>query len=1111
MKPLTLRLCNFCSYVGEDNLIDFTRFGPKGIYVITGPKGAGKSTIFDGITFALYGRKSNGLGREDVRSKYAPEEGETSVEFAFMYGDKRYEIKRSYTIRRKRTNNLDKSESVEIKEYSNSSAEPKIYPGKTTDLNNIIENEIIKLTFDQFTQIVMLVQGDFKKLLRAKNDDKRAIFQKIFNTGRFAQYEREFELKSSALKTENSRERLKFVEKLKQINCPTEFSEVATLEAYRAVDFSDRFKETIELLREIIEFQASVLEQYAGKRDAAMGCVKEYGERYTKAEQQAKLQEGIAELAKQMKEEEGSLKEVEGSLKELNATYGEKLEQFAQELASIEVQKKNLQALEQALEEQKQVAKDVQSLEVEYTKLEAGIKIMQGELDGNQESIKALEKEIESRDVLAHIGKQLETQVNSIEKNAKQLGILQQKQAALVTQEKSLVAQISKAKEAVTAQEKLVQEAKDAALDVEKLRNVYKDLGITLNDAKAILEQGVKLAEAKENAVKANGEYKAAFGRMQKQELEYKRLEQIYKDSLAGLWALELQEGEPCPVCGSTEHPHKAQLTHEEIHEADVEKAKGALEALQKEANLAQANALHKKEEQEKLLAELLQAGEKLYQLDTAEGILAHAAQEKDNSEARREEIKKKGAEAAAVAKQLNDREDKLKELQKQFDKLTAQQTQLATDMGSNNGQIATTSKALREAILEATFDDEASNGEYLQLKNGVPEEEQNMLNYVPKVIAFHKEQLDAFAVRTNNNEAKINSRDALLQRNEQLTAKKDADSKKLTENKMELGKLEGKLDGIKKNVDELQKLVGEQKLEDICQEEAEVIKQRQGLVDAKDKAEKSFKNLYDTYRDQDAKKKSLEDNLRELTAEGLELIAAEELKKMQADADEEAAAYNEQWIKLHTELELNQQILEQCQYKTEALERSAHLVQTWEKLSRLVNGTLPGKKHKSLEIFVQQAHLEKILARAHDKLMLMTDGQYEFKRRLEEARTSTVTGLGIDVVDHTNESIRPVDTLSGGESFAAALALSLAVADEIQSTSGGVRLDSMFIDEGFGSLDSESLNLAMNVLNGLSENNYLIGIISHVKELEERIDKKLVVKKSDSSDKISEFEYVLL
>ena len=202
---------------------------------------------------------------------------------------------------------------------------------------------------------------------------------------------------------------------------------------------------------------------------------------------------------------------------------------------------------------------------------------------------------------------------------------------------------------------------------------------------------------------------------------------------------------------------------------------------------------------------------------------------------------------------------------------------------------------------------------------------------------------------------------------------------------------------------------------------------------------------------------------------------------------------------------------MEQCQDKTEALERSAHLVQTWEKLSRLVNGTLPGKKHKSLEIFVQQAHLEKILARAHDKLMLMTDGQYEFKRRQEEARTNAVTGLGIDVVDHTNESIRPVDTLSGGESFAAALALSLAVADEIQSTSGGVRLDSMFIDEGFGSLDSESLNLAMNVLNGLSENNYLIGIISHVKELEERIDKRLVVKKSDSSDKISEFEYVLL
>ena len=112
--------------------------------------------------------------------------------------------------------------------------------------------------------------------------------------------------------------------------------------------------------------------------------------------------------------------------------------------------------------------------------------------------------------------------------------------------------------------------------------------------------------------------------------------------------------------------------------------------------------------------------------------------------------------------------------------------------------------------------------------------------------------------------------------------------------------------------------------------------------------------------------------------------------------------------------------------------------------------------------------------------------------------------------MDHTNETIRSVETLSGGESFAAALALSLAVADEIQSSSGGVRLDSMFIDEGFGSLDSDSLNLAMKVLNGLSDNNYLIGIISHVRELEDSVDKKLVVKKSADGDKMSEFEYVL-
>lgn len=1110
MKPLTLRLCNFCSYVGEDNLIDFTRFGSKGIYVITGPKGAGKSTIFDGITFALYGKKSNGLGREDVRSKYAPEEGETSVEFEFLYGEKRYIIKRSYKIRRTRTKNLDKSESVEIREYRGNDAEPKIYPGKTTELNNIIENEIIKLTFDQFTQIVMLVQGDFKKLLVAENKDKRVTFQKIFNTGRFAQYEREFELKSAAVRDENSRERLKFVEKLKQINCPVDFQEAETLEAYRAVDFSDRFKETIELLRDVIDYQDNLLKQYADKRDTAQGCANKYSERSSKAEQQAKLQNDIAELAKQMETEEGPLKDAENELAEINATYGKKLEQFAQKLAAIEVQKKNLQALEQALEEEKQIAKDIQSLETENKELEAGLTLMQGVLTANEDKIKALEKEIESRDVLARISKQLETQVNTIEKTARQLGLLQHKQAELATKEKSLVAQIGIAKEAVTAQEKLVQEAKDAALDVEKLRYEYKDYGFALKDAKAILEKSDKLAEAKENATKANGEYKVAFGRMQNQEVEFKRLEQIYKDSLAGLWALELQEDEPCPVCGSTTHPHKALLTHEEIHEADVEKAKGALDALKKETTLAQGNALHKKEEQEKLLTELIQEGNRLYHLDIAEAIVEHATHEKEKLEAQREKIEKQGIEAAAIAKHLEEREDKLQKLHEDFDKLTAEQTQLANDIASYNGQIATTSKALRDAILEATFEDDASNAAYEQLKVEIPAEEHKLLDHMPNIIVFHKEQLDAFVVRTNDNEAKITNRDDLLLKNEQLEAQKDTNSQKLTANKMELGKLEGKLDGIKKNVDKQQKLVGEKKLTDICQEEAEVVKQRQLLEDAKIKAENSFNSLNKAYEQQDARKKSLEENLKELTAAGLELVAAEELRKMQASAEEEAATYNQQWIKLHTELELNQQIFVQCKDKTEELEHADHLVKTWEKLSKLVNGVHPNTKRKSLEVFVQQAHLEKILARAHDKLMLMTDGQYEFKRRPEEDQKNKASGLGIDVVDHTNETVRNVKTLSGGESFAAALALSLAVADEIQSSSGGVRLDSMFIDEGFGSLDNDSLHLAMKVLNGLSDNNYLIGIISHVRELEDSVDKKLVVKKSEDSDKVSEFEYVL-
>ena len=169
----------------------------------------------------------------------------------------------------------------------------------------------------------------------------------------------------------------------------------------------------------------------------------------------------------------------------------------------------------------------------------------------------------------------------------------------------------------------------------------------------------------------------------------------------------------------------------------------------------------------------------------------------------------------------------------------------------------------------------------------------------------------------------------------------------------------------------------------------------------------------------------------------------------------------------------------------------------TWVKaLSDTANGNISGKEKVMLETYIQMTYFDRIINRANTRLMIMTGGQYELKRSRAADNNRSQSGLELNVTDHYNGTERSVKTLSGGESFKASLALALGMADEIQSSAGGIKLDTMFIDEGFGSLDDESLAQAMQALSGLTEGNKLIGIISHVGELKNRIDKQLVVTK---------------
>ena len=201
----------------------------------------------------------------------------------------------------------------------------------------------------------------------------------------------------------------------------------------------------------------------------------------------------------------------------------------------------------------------------------------------------------------------------------------------------------------------------------------------------------------------------------------------------------------------------------------------------------------------------------------------------------------------------------------------------------------------------------------------------------------------------------------------------------------------------------------------------------------------------------------------------------------------------------IHSRITANEASLQNIKLKSDDLIEVEKKYMWVKALSNTANGQLSGQQKIMLETYIQMNYFDRIIARANTRLMIMTDGQYDLVRRKEALSKSGQSGLDLDVIDHYNGSHRSVKSLSGGESFKASLALALGLADEIQSSAGGIKLDTMFVDEGFGSLDEESLAAAMKALSSLAESDRLVGIISHVGELKQRIDKQIIVRKDKS------------
>ncbi|MGN1138434.1 MAG: AAA family ATPase [Ruminococcus sp.] len=243
---------------------------------------------------------------------------------------------------------------------------------------------------------------------------------------------------------------------------------------------------------------------------------------------------------------------------------------------------------------------------------------------------------------------------------------------------------------------------------------------------------------------------------------------------------------------------------------------------------------------------------------------------------------------------------------------------------------------------------------------------------------------------------------------------------------------------------------------------------------------------------------KSAKDEILKRLDGAADIDIENELKKKSA-IEEKLIAIEKEEKTIHSRISTNKKSLENIKLQAGNLIAAEHKY-TWVKeLSDTASGNILGKDKIMLETYIQMNYFDRIIARANSRLMIMTDGQYDLVRRKEALTKQGQSGLDLDVIDHYNGSQRSVKSLSGGESFKASLALALGLSDEIQSSAGGIKLDTMFVDEGFGSLDEESLSQAMKALTSLADNNRLVGIISHVGELKQKIDRQIVVTKDKS------------
>lgn len=1018
MKPLKLTMTAFGPYKNSE-IIDFKELGENHIYVISGNTGAGKTTVFDGICFALYGSAS-GEDRENdamLRSDFATDDTHTSVELEFELKGKIYRILRQLG-HVKQGNKSKTGDKYEFFEYTEGREIPCVDRQIVSEINEKVES-LMGLTENQFKQIVMLPQGEFRKLLTSETENKEEILRRLFKTDDYKQMgERLGQKKTIAAETlkqvTGSRDTyINYIQATLPYRDESEVFQVLEEGNYNTNQILAGLEKEIDFYDEKITTDKTTYEDMKRKHQeeqAAFHEAKALNDRFADLQQK---EEKFAELT----EATPKIKQIESELE--NAERASKIEPEEERVKEIrEDQQVKQQHFTTAKTEHQTSNEQLLQAKQQYDKEEK-----------RKDERETLRKELERLN-------QFYPTVEKIDQDKRQL-----------TDLKNIVKQHFKDYEVLKKQLKQLEETEETnrkRIDVldkadSKRLAMHQELKEMRNQVKMIMAY----KDAKKEEAKSQEDLQQKEKKFVQAKEKYNQLEATWLNNQAVVLASHLHEGKACPVCGSIDHPDKATQESGDITRDKLNEYKKMLEIKEKEYQETSSNHSGKvvrMHDREKDLKELTIALEDV--------------------ESEKHKLSEQGKQLKENVTQLDADKQKLDELKQENHKISDQLKSFKQD-------IETKEQAYHNKNQELT----GGIAAYKERIKPIPDELQD-LNVL-------KRKIDEVAIQAKQLEAQWETAQKKIQ-----TAREDATKKEtnLSHSEKLLKEVQTKSAKAEERFKEALEKSGFASEVDYQQAKRDAQTQAQ----FKDEINQFNQNLATTKEQINELKNVLKDKSK------ADIVEFEANVTRLDEASQEALKQLNQARDYYKQAETLQEHITESNAKLKESEREYHLIAD---LHDMIRGN--NDKKISFERFLQIDYLEQIIEAANHRLNHLSNGQYSLLRSDRQESHGKQSGLGLDVYDEYTGQMRDVKSLSGGEKFNASLCLALGMSDVIQSFQGNIQIDTMFIDEGFGTLDEEALNKAIDTLIELQESGRMIGVISHVKELRTIFPAVLEVRKT--------------